>query len=91
MSDIKIDSKLIQNIAKKVDKEGNNNKVIDGNELSIFVDKLEANGVSDAKQVIDSYDVNKLFYENIFAKKGSKSTDSYQNAIIASINDKSAL
>ena len=91
MSDIKVDSKLIQNIAKKVDKEGNNNKVIDGNELSIFVDKLEANGVSDAKQVIDSYDVNKLFYENIFAKKGSKSTDSYQNAIIASINDKSAL
>ena len=91
MSDIKIDSKLIQDIAKKVDKEGNNNKVVDGNEVSIFVDRLEAQGVSNAQQIIDSYNVNQLYYENIFTKKGTKSNDTPENAIIASINDKSVL
>lgn len=91
MSNIKIDNKLIQDIAKKIDKAGNNNNVIDGNEVSIFVDELKGKGVSDAQQIINSYETNKLYYENRFTVKNLTYKDNYKNAIMAQLNANSAL
>lgn len=91
MSDIKIDSKEIIKIAKTIDKAGNNNKRIDGDEISVFADKLRQKGISDAKTIINSYNSNRLYYETIFEKNGSTVDDSNKNAIIGAINNNSFL
>lgn len=91
MSEIKVDNKVIRQVARDVDKAGNNNKVIDGSEVSIFADKLEAKGVTNAKSIISSYNSNRLYYENLFSQNGATSDNSPEYEIYAQLNNNSFL
>lgn len=91
MSDIKISSKTIRQIARQVDDAGNNNNYIDGDEISVFTEKLEAKGVSNAKQIVKDYMNNSFNYELQFSKDGTKRTDGLEYEIYAALNQNSFL
>ena len=86
--------KTIQMTARFVDRTangGNHDGVVDGNEVSIFVEKLKSAGINNPQKIIDDYNNNKLSEEAKFDLNNVKSDTNVKAAIIASINKNSYL
>jgi len=86
--------KYIQMTARWVDRTangGNHDGSVDGNEVSIFVEKLKSAGINDSQKIIDDYNNNKLSSEAKFYLNNVRSDSNVQAAIVASINKTSYL
>ena len=84
--------KKIEKIANKVDKSGDGNGIINGDEVSIFSKKLSEAGISNnGKELINSYNSNKNYYENKYTLDNTSKFDDVDKMIISRINKDSFL
>ena len=82
--------KIVRQAKIAADNEGNKNHKLDTiEEVSLFADKLEEKGISNARKIINGYNTNPVFFETKFQLNGTGKDDSVEAAIASALNKNS--
>ena len=82
--------KIVRQAKIAADNEGNKNHKLDTiEEVSLFADKLEEKGISNARKIINGYNTNPVYFETKFQLNGTGKDDSVEAAIASALNKNS--